>query len=72
METPFYPSNAHSFPDVTSEISAIQAALSEVLEYVGHIRFIAATAEAAIERIHRRLDILEEVSSLSNAASVPN
>jgi hypothetical protein len=72
METPFYSSNAHSFPDIASEISAILAALSEVLENVGHIRFMAATAGAAIERIHRRLDLLEEVSSLSKASSISN
>ncbi|RSL64886.1 hypothetical protein CEP53_003862 [Fusarium sp. AF-6] len=71
METHFYPSNAHSFPDVTSEISAIHVALSEVLEYVGHIRFIAATAEAAIERIHRRLDLLEEIASETSSTQAP-
>ncbi|KAI8681923.1 hypothetical protein NCS55_00445900 [Fusarium keratoplasticum] len=71
METPFYPSSAHSFPDTTSEISALHAALSDVLEYVGQIRFIAATAEAAIERIHRRLDLLEEIASETSSTQAP-
>ncbi|KAF4468250.1 hypothetical protein FALBO_4869 [Fusarium albosuccineum] len=52
--------NARPGIDLVAELSALKQALSQVQGDVRHLRFMTATAEAAIGRLCRGLELLED------------